>query len=120
MDNQKIRKAVSWRVSDLPQKELINEWLNKQSNIQTSITNIVLHMINRFGMKDIMDYDIQKILYQEISHVPDVKQASDNSDNSDKKNRNTFNSKSMSSSSVSDTEDDDDDLYKDVDVNTIF
>lgn len=73
-------------------------------------------MINRFGMKDIMDYDIQKILYQEISHVPD-KPASDNSD---KEDRNTFNSKSMSSSSVSDTEDDDDDLYKDVDVNAIF
>ena len=74
-------------------------------------------MINRFGMKDIMDYDIQKILYQEISHVPDVKPASDNSD---KEDRNTFNSKSMSSSSVSDTEDDVDDLYKDVDVNAIF
>lgn len=113
LDNQKIRKAVSWRVSDLPQKELINEWLNKQSNIQTSITNIVLHMINRFGMKDIMDYDIQKILYQEISHAPDVKSTSDKG--------NTFNSKSMSSSSVSDTEDDDDDdLYKDVDVTAIF
>ena len=61
------RKIVTWRVADTPQSDLINEWLDKQQNIQVSLTNIVLHMINRFGIKDIMDYDIQRILYQEFS-----------------------------------------------------
>lgn len=59
------RKNVSWRVSDQPESDLINDWLDQQKNIQDSLTNIILHTISRFGTRNITDYDIQKILYQE-------------------------------------------------------
>lgn len=61
------RKNVSWRLSDQVESEQINEWLGQQKNIQKSITNVVMHMIDRFGVRNITDYDIQKILYQESS-----------------------------------------------------
>ncbi|MGM9923927.1 MAG: hypothetical protein ACI35R_06765 [Bacillus sp. (in: firmicutes)] len=59
------RKNVSWRVSEHPQSDQINAWLDQQKNIQDSITNIVFHMIDRFGMRNITDYDIQKQLYND-------------------------------------------------------
>lgn len=63
------RKNVSWRVIDAPHSEAINKWLDEQKNIQDSLTNIVLHMIERFGIRNITDYDIQKMLYQEGSNL---------------------------------------------------
>lgn len=70
------RKNVSWRVIDSPQRETINKWLDAQKNIQDSLTNIVLHMIERFGIRNITDYDIQKMLYQESSMTA-IKQAAE-------------------------------------------
>lgn len=64
MTNSK-RKNVTWRISEHPENEKLNNWLDQQKNIQDSITNIVLHMIDRFGDRNITDYDIQKMLYQE-------------------------------------------------------
>ena len=60
-----IRKNVSLRVSEHPQSYLINQWLDEQKNIQESLTNIIMHMIERFGTRNITDYDIQKLLYQD-------------------------------------------------------
>lgn len=59
------RKLVSWRLEKLEKKQqdTINEWLNAQQNIQLSLTNIVQHMIDRYGITDIMNYDVQKSLY---------------------------------------------------------
>lgn len=59
------RKLVSWRLEklDKKQQDTINAWLDKQQNIQLSLTNIVQHMIDRYGITDIMDYDVQKSLY---------------------------------------------------------
>lgn len=59
------RKLVSWRLEKLPknQQDTINGWLNAQQNIQLSLTNVVQHMIDRFGVTDIMNYDVQKALY---------------------------------------------------------
>ncbi|HDX9632058.1 TPA: hypothetical protein ROY30_005846, partial [Bacillus cereus] len=34
--------------------------------IQVSLTSLVLHMIDRFGYKNITDHDIQKLLHQEF------------------------------------------------------
>lgn len=61
------RKQVSWRLDKLPENEssTINTWLSEQSNIQKSITNVILHTIERFGNKDIMNHDIQKVLYSD-------------------------------------------------------
>lgn len=59
------RKLVSWRLEKLPknQQDTINAWLDAQQNIQLSLTNVVQHMIDRFGVTDIMNYDVQKALY---------------------------------------------------------
>ncbi|MFY0521144.1 hypothetical protein ACOMCU_25450 [Lysinibacillus sp. UGB7] len=59
------RKLVSWRLEKLEknQQATINAWLDAQPNIQLSITNVVQHMIDRFGITDIMNYDVQKALY---------------------------------------------------------
>lgn len=59
------RKHVSWRVGELKEHEKVNRWVDAQSNIQLSLASIVLHMIDRFGYRDITEHDIQKILYQE-------------------------------------------------------
>lgn len=60
------RKNVTWRIGDDTQHELLNNWLDNQNNIQTSLANVALHMIDRFGYRNIMDYDIQKALHQEF------------------------------------------------------
>lgn len=59
------RKLVSWRLEKLEkdQQVAINAWLNAQQNIQLSLTNVVQHMIDQFGIIDIMNYDVQKVLY---------------------------------------------------------
>lgn len=59
------RKLVSWRLEklDKKQQDTINSWLDAQQNIQLSLTNIVQHMIDRYGITDIMNYDVQKSLY---------------------------------------------------------
>jgi len=61
------RKLISWRIDSLDQREqdIINEWLDNQQNIQKSITNVVQHMINRFGTTDIMNFENQRALYTE-------------------------------------------------------
>ncbi|APO48517.1 hypothetical protein BS614_30820 (plasmid) [Paenibacillus xylanexedens] len=59
------RKHVSWRVGELKEHEKVNRWIDAQSNIQLSLASIVLHMVDRFGYRNITEHDIQKILYQE-------------------------------------------------------
>lgn len=62
------RKIISWRLERLSEHEqsVINQWADQQDNIQQSITNLVMHAINRFGPTvDIMNFDIQKALHAE-------------------------------------------------------
>ena len=72
---EKERNFVSWRLDKLSDTERakINDWLDGQGNIQKSITNVVLHMIERFGHDDILDYEIQKTLYGESTSSVSVK-----------------------------------------------
>lgn len=75
------RKLISWRIDslDLREQEIINEWLDNQQNIQKSITNVVQHMINRFGTTDIMNFENQRALYTEdISSTFNKVTANDN------------------------------------------
>src|SRR5690606_29972134 len=58
------RKIVTWRVSQHPSSDKLNKWCDQQTNLQDSISNIVEHMIEIFGYRNITDYDIQKVLYQ--------------------------------------------------------
>ena len=121
------RKIVTWRVADPPQSDLINEWLDKQQNIQVSLTNIVLHMINRFGIKDIMDYDIQRILYQEFSSgtskenrtVSNQNEEADNEE-AEKVAAKSLNNPDPKKDRDKENQDDDNDLYKNVDINNLF
>lgn len=124
------RKIVTWRVADTPQSDLINEWLDKQQNIQVSLTNIVLHMINRFGIKDIMDYDIQRILYQEFSSgtskenrtVSNQNEEAEKADNeeTEKVAAKSLNNPDPKKDRDKENQDDDNDLYKNVDINNLF
>lgn len=121
------RKIVTWRVADTPQSDLINEWLDKQQNIQVSLTNIVLHMINRFGIKDIMDYDIQRILYQEFSSgtSKENRTVSNQNEEADNKEAEKVAAKSLNNPDPKkdrdkENQDDDNDLYKNVDINNLF
>lgn len=65
----KERKNVTWRVAEQSESDKINKWLDKQQNIQVSLSNIVLHMINQFGYVNITDYQVQKQLYGKITEV---------------------------------------------------
>ncbi|MFC4183056.1 hypothetical protein [Saccharococcus thermophilus] len=124
------RKIVTWRVADTPQSDLINEWLDKQQNIQVSLTNIVLHMINRFGIKDIMDYDIQRILYQEFSSgtskenrtVSNQNEEAEKADNeeAEKVAAKSLNNPDPKKDRDKENQDDDNDLYKNMDINNLF
>jgi hypothetical protein len=126
------RKIVTWRVADTPQSDLINEWLDKQQNIQVSLTNIVLHMINRFGIKDIMDYDIQRILYQEFSSGTSKENRTVSNQNEEAEKADNEETEKVAAKSLNNPDpkkdrdkegqdqDDDNDLYKNVDINNLF
>jgi hypothetical protein len=120
------RKIVTWRVADTPQSDLINEWLDKQKNIQVSLTNLVLHMIDRFGMRDITDYDIQKVLYQEFSSGTSKesslknKTASNQNEGTEETDTRSLNDPDSKKDRDKENQDDDNDLYKNVDINNLF
>ncbi|OMC81832.1 hypothetical protein BK128_21415 [Viridibacillus sp. FSL H7-0596] len=63
-----LRKLISWRIEQLNEqdRQRINDWLDQQNNIQNSLTNIALHMINRFGETDVMSYDVQRALFKDL------------------------------------------------------
>lgn len=65
----KERKNVTWRVAEHSESQKINKWLDKQKNIQESIANIVLHMIDKYGYVNITDYQVQKQLYGKITEI---------------------------------------------------
>jgi hypothetical protein len=65
MSGKKNREQVSWRLKE-PHYQTFNDWCNAQDNVQESLTNIVLHLIERFGNRNIRDFDIQKALYQDL------------------------------------------------------
>lgn len=60
----KTRAVVSWRISKMKDQDKLNKWCNAQSNIEQSLTNLVLHMIDMIGYKDIRDFETQQELYE--------------------------------------------------------
>lgn len=83
----KERKNVTWRVGEQSEKEKINKWLDKQDNIQVSLSNIVMHMINQFGYVNITDYQVQKQLYGKIT---EIKQPIEDTENEERDITETF------------------------------
>ncbi|MCE0555299.1 hypothetical protein LQK80_37265 [Bacillus thuringiensis] len=73
------RANVSWKIKDIKDEEArnkINKWCDQQEKIQVSLTSLVLHMIDRFGYKNITDHDIQKLLHQEFPLTSITKEVS--------------------------------------------
>lgn len=64
--NSRSRQNVTWRVGELSEQESINKWIDEQKNIQSTLTTLALHMIDRFGYRNITDHDIQKVMYHEL------------------------------------------------------
>ncbi|EJQ01739.1 hypothetical protein [Bacillus cereus] len=65
-----MRANVSWKIKDIKDEEArnkINKWCDQQEKIQVSLTSLVLHMIDRYGYRNITDHEIQKLLHQEFS-----------------------------------------------------
>ncbi|MEC0709741.1 hypothetical protein P8881_19645 [Bacillus haynesii] len=62
----KTRANVSWRIAKMKEQDQdkLNRWCNAQSNIEQSLTNLVLHMIDMLGYKDIRDYETQQQIYE--------------------------------------------------------
>lgn len=62
--------TLSWRFGGLSKTEIrtIKKWLNTQRNKNESISQLVLHMIHRFGNRDILEFDVQKALF--LDHDP--------------------------------------------------
>src|SRR5699024_4298306 len=83
----KERKNVTWRVGEQSEKEKINKWLDKKDNIQVSLANIVMHMINQFGYVKITDSQVQKQLYGKIT---DINQPIEDSEKDERDNTETF------------------------------
>ncbi|MGG0878036.1 hypothetical protein [Bacillus inaquosorum] len=56
-------------------QDKLNKWCNAQSNIEQSLTNLVLHMIDMIGYKDIRDFETQQELYELKMGITDSKQS---------------------------------------------
>lgn len=67
MKEKKIPSSITWRVKgyDDEDQQILNQWVAHQSNIQMSITNIILHTVKRLGYTDVMAFKTQEMLYQE-------------------------------------------------------
>jgi len=60
-----MRKMISFKIENLPdkQRQIIDTWADGQSNIQQSLANIVMHIVDFVGNDDVMDFDVQRKLH---------------------------------------------------------
>lgn len=114
----KERKNVTWRVAEQSESDKINKWLDKQQNIQISLSNIVLHMINQFGYVNITDYQVQKQLYGKIT---EIKQSIENTEDDEKDNSSNEKNNAASTKKVNekDQSKDKNNIYDGVDLDNI-
>src|SRR5699024_1960339 len=107
------RKNVTWRVGEHPEHAKINRWLDKQKNIQDSMANVVLHMIDQYGYVNITDYQVQKQLYGKITEIKqpvEVEKQTEKQETSSDKSKNTQKDKKEAS---------EDDVFSGVDPNNL-
>lgn len=62
-------KSISWKIDKLPEKEKerIRSFVSAQKNMQSTLNFIAMHYIERFGAVDIMDFNVQKVLFEDLS-----------------------------------------------------
>lgn len=60
-----MRKMISFKIENLPakQRRIVDEWANGQANIQQSLANIIMHVVEFTGNADVMDFDVQRKLH---------------------------------------------------------
>ncbi|RDY83121.1 hypothetical protein [Bacillus amyloliquefaciens] len=116
----KTRANVSWRIAKMKDQEKLNQWCNAQSNIEQSLTNLVLHMIDIVGYKDIRDFETQQQIYE-------LKMGSAAPKTLVKKDESQATSQFIDNSSVvdeltdeKDTADPEDDIFNDLDPDNQF
>lgn len=116
------RKNVTWRVSQHPEHKKINKWLDSQRSIQDSISNIVLHMIDRYGYVNITDYEIQKQLYgkfTDIDYRMEKELAGESEDNGSTEKSEPLPDPAPKNDKQSKDKKEKDDLYSNVDINNL-
>lgn len=61
-----MRKMISFKIENLPEKQrqIVDDWANGQVNIQQSLANIIMHIVEFTGNDDVMDFDIQRKLHK--------------------------------------------------------
>lgn len=101
----KERKNVTWRVAEHSESEKINKWLDQQRNIQESIANIVLHMIDQYGYVNITDYQVQKQLHGKTAGAKHPVETEKEADQQEVDQAVEQNSKMFGSEKESDAED---------------
>lgn len=112
-NESKSRTQITWKLDRLSKKqqEQANKWADQQQNIQTSVTNIILHMIDRYGYVDFMDFDVQKDLFKE-SFSPELESfPKRDTEEFNLKTVEQTNDKKTDKSNTNDNNDDDDDFY---------
>ena len=119
MSGKKNREQVSWRLKE-PHYQTFNDWCNAQDNVQESLTNIVLHLIERFGNRNIRDFDIQKALYQDLLSKNQIEEDHSPKITEDENEEQTTESISSDNEEVNeDPEEQEDDIYKGLDPDNL-
>ena len=57
--------AINWRYGNLSKSDIkmVKKWLGAQRNKNESITQVILHIIQRYGYKDVLNFDMQRQLF---------------------------------------------------------
>ena len=60
-----MRKMISFKIENLPEKEhkIVDEWASKQTNIQQSLGNLIMHIVDYVGCVDVMEFEVQRKLH---------------------------------------------------------
>ena len=60
-----MRKMISFKLENFTdkQRQIIDTWADNQANIQQSLANLVMHVVEYVGNVDVMDYDVQRKLH---------------------------------------------------------
>lgn len=64
---KKERSTYFWRYDGNPDaQKRINAWMDHQGNVRDSLQMLVLYFADRFGNKNVMDYEVQKQLFADV------------------------------------------------------
>ena len=112
---KKERTQITWKLDRLSKKQQdkVNNWADQQQNMQTSITNIMLHMIDRYGEVDFMDFDVQKVLFAESFSIntTNLTNTTENKLDNTKENIKNVDKKIETSHPTNDEDEGEDELY---------